>query len=163
MLLAKTKGREQITRARPDFFLPSPLALSSLAIFVFSFWLGFLCCCNKELLKCHELSGLLIFPVLSWKTTKRKRLWRGGAVFVIGSYSTEPDVFKQVVAFLFQFHLLKKSSSSSSATSPDMCCAACSHTFWGWNMTKPDVRAASLLCVLDFLSSLSILVLLLLL
>lgn len=31
---------------------------------------SFLCRCVKELLKCHELSGLLIFPVFSLKRVK---------------------------------------------------------------------------------------------
>lgn len=59
-------------------FLPSPLTSSSLEMFIFSFWLRFLCCRSKELLKCHELSGSLIFPVLSWKKPREQGRRGGG-------------------------------------------------------------------------------------
>lgn len=36
---------------------------------------SFLCRCVKELLKCHELSGLLIFPVFSLKRVKESRIY----------------------------------------------------------------------------------------
>lgn len=56
------------TFPRSRSFLSSPL--TSLLKHLSSPSDSFLCRCVKELLKCHELSGLLIFPVFSFKRVK---------------------------------------------------------------------------------------------
>lgn len=90
------KRRENKTKLGQCFsflhFLSSPLTLSSLETFVLSFWLGFLCRRIKELLRCHELSGPLILPVLSWKTARRTRLY----VALRNSCSKEPTIFHHI-------------------------------------------------------------------
>lgn len=118
----------------PHFSLHLPLCLA-LKCSSSVFWLGFLCCSNEKLPKCHELSGWLISPDLSGKKPREwgcragersccyQLLLRGSSLFFC-RFFWEHQMFVLFINYYLS-HLSLPSCSSSSH-----------HWMFIWNVVK---------------------------
>lgn len=146
--MLKRNKVNQKNSAWSAFFLHSPISLFT-SHFVFTWnscflFLSFLCRCNKELLECHELSGLLIFFSLICKESKgNKIVVEKQPELSVGALRSQQFLLENIcwsvlLLLTLSLHFRKQSSlifvfvrkqsvislkspSRSSATSPDVC------------------------------------------